>query len=58
MKLVEQSRGCHMSTWKANQVLAWLEIIINMPMYGKMCAENVKSGKVRRFLYHFLKFVG
>ena len=46
MKLVEQSRGCHMSTWKASQVLAWLEIIINMPMYGKMCAENVKSGKV------------
>ncbi|XP_071146106.1 kazrin-like isoform X2 [Mytilus edulis] len=46
LKLVEQSRGCHMSTWKANQVLAWLEIVINMPMYGKTCSENVKSGKV------------
>ena len=35
-----------MTTWKANQVLAWLEIVLNMPMYGKRCATNIKSGKV------------
>ncbi|KAK3104519.1 hypothetical protein FSP39_003916 [Pinctada imbricata] len=46
LTLIEQSKGSHMTTWKANQVLAWLEIVINMPMYGKMCSENVKSGKV------------
>ena len=35
-----------MSRWKAGHVLAWLEIEVNMPMYGKYCAENIKSGKV------------
>ncbi|ESO90453.1 hypothetical protein LOTGIDRAFT_123261 [Lottia gigantea] len=44
--ILDQVKGVHMSTWKANHVLAWLEIALNMPMYGKMCAENIKSGKV------------
>lgn len=35
-----------MSRWKAGHVLSWLEIEVNMPMYGKYCAENIKSGKV------------
>ncbi|XP_021363471.1 kazrin-like isoform X2 [Mizuhopecten yessoensis] len=46
LQIVEQSKGCHMTLWKANQVLAWLEIVLNMPMYGKMCTANIKSGKV------------
>lgn len=46
LKLVDQSKASHMNTWKANQVLAWLEIVLNMPMYGKKCATNIKSGKV------------
>ncbi|KAL3861124.1 hypothetical protein ACJMK2_007193 [Sinanodonta woodiana] len=46
LKLVEQSNTSHVTTWKANHVLAWLEIVLNMPMYGKKCAANIKSGKV------------
>ncbi|XP_053379298.1 kazrin-like isoform X2 [Mercenaria mercenaria] len=46
LKIVDQLKSSHMSTWKANQVLAWLEIVLNMPMYGKKCATNIKSGKV------------
>lgn len=46
LKLIDQSKTSHMTTWKANQVLAWLEIVLNMPMYGKKCATNIKSGKV------------
>ncbi|XP_067658093.1 uncharacterized protein [Haliotis asinina] len=46
LALVNGLKGVHMTNWKANQVLAWLEISLSMPMYGKMCAENIKSGKV------------
>ncbi|WAR15658.1 KAZRN-like protein [Mya arenaria] len=46
LKIVDQLNSTHMSAWKANQVLAWLEIVLNMPMYGKRCATNIKSGKV------------
>ncbi|KAL4221609.1 hypothetical protein ACF0H5_019866 [Mactra antiquata] len=46
LKIVDQLKSSHMSTWKANQVLAWLEIVLNMPTYGKRCATNIKSGKV------------
>ena len=48
---VEQSRGIHMSNWKAKQVLAWLELEMSMPMYGKYCVENIKSGKVSAGIY-------
>ncbi|XP_050412103.2 kazrin isoform X2 [Patella vulgata] len=46
LQILEQVKGVHMSNWKANHVLAWLETSLSMPMYGKMCAENIKSGKV------------
>ena len=52
LKIVDQLKSNHMSTWKANQVLAWLEIVLNMPVYGKKCATNIKSGKVsKQILY-------
>ncbi|XP_013382759.1 kazrin isoform X1 [Lingula anatina] len=44
--LVEKCSSTAMSQWKAPEVLAWLEITMSLPMYGKMCVENVKSGKV------------
>ncbi|XP_052284093.1 kazrin-like isoform X3 [Dreissena polymorpha] len=46
LKIVDQLKCSHMSSWKANQVLAWVEIVLNMPMYGIKCASNIKSGKV------------
>jgi len=50
LKVVDDLRSCHMTAWRANQVLAWLEIVLNMPMYGKRCATNIKSGKVGHFI--------
>ena len=44
---VEAMGGLHMCQWRAGQVLAWLEINLGMPMYGRNCALNIKSGKVR-----------
>ncbi|CAN0026492.1 unnamed protein product [Lampetra planeri] len=35
-----------MSRWKSDTILAWLELNMSMPMYGKHCRENIKSGKV------------
>ncbi|XP_068699374.1 kazrin-like isoform X2 [Montipora capricornis] len=35
-----------MVCWKANMVLAWLEVECHMSMYSQMCYENIKSGKV------------
>ncbi|XP_020616334.1 kazrin-like isoform X3 [Orbicella faveolata] len=35
-----------MVCWKANMVLAWLEVECQMPMYSQMCYENIKSGKL------------
>ncbi|XP_041377484.1 kazrin-like isoform X2 [Gigantopelta aegis] len=46
MGIINSLKGVHMGSWKANQVLAWLEISLSMSAYGKMCAENIKSGKV------------
>ena len=43
---VEAMSGLHMCQWRAGQVLAWLEISLGMPMYGRNCALNIKSGKV------------
>ena len=47
LSVLESTQTLAMSQWKANQVLAWMEIDMNMPMYGRMCGENIKSGKVR-----------
>jgi len=35
-----------MASWKANMVLAWLEVECKMPMYVQMCHDNIKSGRV------------
>lgn len=36
----------HISQWKANHILTWLEQDLNMGYYSQQCKENVKSGKV------------
>lgn len=46
LQTVDALKGQHMCQWKAGQVLAWIEINLSMPMYGRNCAINVKSGKV------------
>ncbi|CAI9737004.1 kazrin-like isoform X2 [Octopus vulgaris] len=46
LNIAEKLKETHISQWKANQVLTWLEVVLNMPMYGKMCSHNIKSGKV------------
>ena len=48
---MSQARDQPMRDWKASHVLAWLEIDINMPLYGKTCSENIKSGKVTKNMY-------
>lgn len=35
-----------MNRWRADGVLAWLELYMNMPQYIPECAVNIKSGKV------------
>ncbi|XP_076451782.1 kazrin-like isoform X2 [Babylonia areolata] len=44
--VVEALAGVPMAQWRAGQVLAWLEISLGMPMYGRNCAHNIKSGKI------------
>lgn len=51
LQTLEHMKGVHMCHWRAGQVLAWMEITLGMPMYGRNCALNVKSGKVSHFLY-------
>ena len=40
----------HISQWKANHILTWLEQDLNMGYYSQQCKENVKSGKVALML--------
>ena len=42
----ELHKDIPMVCWKANMVLAWLEVECQMPMYSPMCYDNIKSGKV------------
>ena len=53
--LLTQAQSIPMEHWRASQVLAWLEIEMNMPMYARACTENIKSGKVD--IPPLLKFV-
>lgn len=53
---LEQAKTLPMGKWKANHVLSWMEIDMNMPSYGKMCAENIKSGKVGSFISCYYTF--
>lgn len=46
LRLLEETHGTPMQHWRAATVLAWLEITMDMPQYGTLCAENIKSGKV------------
>ncbi|KAM8867843.1 kazrin, periplakin interacting protein b isoform 2-T2 [Synchiropus picturatus] len=46
LQQVELSRSTCMSVWRAGAVLAWLEVVMGMPMYARACSENIKSGKV------------
>lgn len=42
----ESHKDIPMACWKANMVLAWLEVECQMSIYSQMCYQNVKSGKV------------
>ncbi len=46
LAVLTEARETAVAQWRAHHVLAWLEIEMNMPLYGKTCAENIKSGKV------------
>ncbi|KAM6980076.1 kazrin-like [Aplochiton taeniatus] len=46
LQQAELTRSTPMSLWKAGAVLAWLEVVMAMPMYIRAYSENVKSGKV------------
>ncbi|XP_053722900.1 kazrin, periplakin interacting protein b isoform X3 [Synchiropus splendidus] len=46
LQQVELTRSTCMSVWRAGAVLAWLEVVMGMPMYARACSENIKSGKV------------
>ena len=46
LSLLDRAHQMRADHWKASYVLAWLEIELNMPVYGRSCAENIKSGKV------------
>ena len=48
LSILDEAKHSNMSGWKAGHVLAWMEIEMNMPLYGKACLENIKSGKVCR----------
>ncbi|XP_071494307.1 kazrin-like [Diadema antillarum] len=45
-RLAEKCKSTPMSQWKANMVVAWLELVMCLPQYSRACAENIKSGKV------------
>uniref|UniRef100_A0A8C4QTQ9 Kazrin, periplakin interacting protein n=1 Tax=Eptatretus burgeri TaxID=7764 RepID=A0A8C4QTQ9_EPTBU len=46
MQLVETTRVLPMTQWRSDVVVAWLEVVMSLPMYAKPCRENVKNGKV------------
>ncbi|KAK2157745.1 hypothetical protein LSH36_185g04026 [Paralvinella palmiformis] len=46
LEAIRQAKELGITKWKAGHVLSWVEIEMNMPMYGKACSENIKSGKV------------
>ncbi|XP_033122438.1 kazrin-like isoform X2 [Anneissia japonica] len=46
LRLAELCKVQPMHQWRANTVLAWLELAMCLPQYTLKCAENVKSGKV------------
>uniref|UniRef100_UPI00358E5FC0 kazrin-like isoform X3 n=1 Tax=Myxine glutinosa TaxID=7769 RepID=UPI00358E5FC0 len=35
-----------MTQWRSDVIVAWLEVVMSLPMYAKACHENVKNGKV------------
>ena len=45
LALWEGHKEVPMECWKANMVLAWLEVECGMPMYAQSVYENIKSGK-------------
>ncbi|KAB7506541.1 Kazrin, partial [Armadillidium nasatum] len=46
LRLLQEAQHIPLERWKAQTVLAWLEITLGMPQYGAMCGENIRSGKV------------
>ena len=50
LEAIRQAKELGITKWKAGHVLSWVEIEMNMPMYGKACSENIKSGKVSKVI--------
>lgn len=46
LKTVGEAKELTVKQWRANHVLSWLELEMNMTNYGSACADNIKSGKV------------
>lgn len=46
LKLLRDASNMPMDKWRANQVVAWLELVLGMAHYSSRCSQNVKSGKV------------
>lgn len=48
---LREAASLPLERWRAPAVRAWLDIALGMPpQYGAKCAENIKSGKVRKIL--------
>lgn len=48
LRTIAEAKELPVGQWKANHVLSWLELDMNMTAYGSACADNIKSGKVGR----------
>lgn len=46
LKFLRDASSIPMDKWRANQVIAWLELVLGMQHYSSRCGQNVKSGKV------------
>ena len=36
-QILEEARGQPMARWRSSAVVAWLEVVLNMPQYAKAC---------------------
>lgn len=57
LRLLQEAQHIPLERWKAQTVLAWLEITLGMPQYGAMCGENIRSGKVKLSLTLYLQLI-
>lgn len=51
---LREAASLPLSRWRAPAIIAWLELALGMPQYAATIADNVKSGKVRNCIIHFI----